>query len=104
MASSFAKFMTDEEMAAITKVADAKEGDVVFIIADTNTNKILSQLGSLRIELSNKLGIEKKGYNLLWITEFPFFELDEESGELISADDLYGDTYEEESFGGDEEF
>ncbi len=84
VASSFAKFMTEDEMAAIAKAIDAKTGDVVMIIADTNTNKVLSQLGALRTELSNKLGIEKTGYNLLWITEFPFFEYDEESGEWLA--------------------
>ena len=84
VASSFAKFMTDGEMAAIAKAMDAKTGDVVMIIADTNTNKVLSQLGSLRTEVSNRLGIEKKGFNLLWIIEFPFFEYDEESGEWLA--------------------
>ena len=80
ISSSFGKFMTEEEMKAIVKKADAKEGDVVLIIADTNTNKILPQLGALRTEVSNKLGIEKKGIGLLWITEFPFFEYNEETG------------------------
>ena len=84
IASSFAKFMTEQEMSAITAKADAKTGDVVLIIADNNTSKVLSQLGALRTEVSNRLGIEKKGYNLLWITEFPFFEYDEESGEWLA--------------------
>ncbi len=84
IASSFAKFMTEEEMAAIASEMDAKTGDVVMIVADTNTNKVLSQLGSLRTEVSNRLGIEKKGFNLLWIIEFPFFEYDEESGEWLA--------------------
>ena len=84
VASSFAKFMTEEEMNAILAAADAKQGDVIMIIADTNNNKVLSQLGSLRTEVSNKLGIEKNGIGLLWITEFPFFEYDEESGEWLA--------------------
>ena len=84
VASSFAKFMTEDEMAAIATATGAKTGDVVMIIADTNTNKVLSQLGSLRVEVSNRLGIEKKGFNLLWIIEFPFFEYDEESGEWLA--------------------
>ncbi len=84
VASSFAKFMTEQEMDSISQVMEAKEGDVVLIIADTNTNKVLSQLGSLRTEVSNKIGVEKAGYNLLWITEFPFFEYDEESGEWMA--------------------
>ncbi len=84
IASSFAKFMTEDELAAIAKAMDAKTGDVVMIVADTNTNKVLSQLGSLRVEVSNRLGIEKKGFNLLWIIEFPFFEYDDESGEWLA--------------------
>ena len=84
IASSFAKFMTEEEMKAISDAMGAKTGDVVLIIADTNSGKVLSQLGSLRTEVSNKLGVEKKGFNLLWITEFPFFEYDEESGEWLA--------------------
>ena len=80
MASSFAKFMTEEEMAAIIAKTEAKTGDVVMILADTNKGHVLSQLGSLRIETANKLGIEKKGLGLLWITEFPFFEYNEETG------------------------
>ncbi len=80
IASSFAKFMTEEEMAAIIAKCDAKTGDVILIIADTNKNKVLSQLGQLRIETANKIGVEKKGIGLLWITEFPFFEYNEETG------------------------
>ncbi len=80
IASSFAKFMTEDEMKAILEKADAKEGDVILIIADTNTNKVLSQLGSLRGEVSTKLGVEKNGIGLLWITEFPFFEYNDETG------------------------
>ena len=80
IASSFAKFMTEEEMNAIIAKADAKEGDVILIIADTNTTKVLSQLGSLRTEVSNKIGVEKNGIGLLWITEFPFFEYNDETG------------------------
>jgi aspartyl-tRNA synthetase len=80
VSSSFAKFMTEDEMNAIIKKADAKEGDVILIIADKNTNKILSQLGALRTEVAQKTGVEKKGIGLLWITEFPFFEYNEETG------------------------
>ncbi len=80
VASSFAKFMTEDEMAAILAKADAKTGDVIFIIADKNKGHVLSQLGSLRIEVANRLGVEKKGTGLLWITEFPFFEYNEETG------------------------
>ncbi len=84
MTSSFGKFMTEDEMNAITARADAKVGDVVLILADTNTGKLLSQLGALRIKTADRIGVEKKGIGLLWITEFPFFEYDEESGEWLA--------------------
>ncbi len=80
IASSFAKFMTEDEISAIINKTGAVTGDVIMIIADTNKNHVLSQLGSLRIETANKLGIEKNGLGLLWITEFPFFEYNEETG------------------------
>ena len=84
LSSSFAKFMTEDEMNAVIARMDAGVGDVILIIADTVTAKILPQLGALRTETSNKLGVEKKGIGLLWITEFPFFEYDEESGEWLA--------------------
>lgn len=60
VSSSFAKFMTEDEMNAIIKKADAKEGDVILIIADKNTNKILSQLGALRTEVAQKPALRKR--------------------------------------------
>lgn len=82
--SSFAKFMTEDEMNAILAKTGAEAGDVVLIIADTNSSHVLSQLGMLRTTLAKKLDIIPKGFNFLWITEFPFFEYDEESGEWLA--------------------
>ena len=78
-ASSFGKFLSEEEMTALLTAADARQGDVVLIVADTVKKHVLTTLGALRLELANKLDIRRQGYNLLWITEFPFFEWDEES-------------------------
>ena len=77
-ASSFGKFLTEEEMNALLTAAGATTGDVVLIVADTK-KRVLSTLGALRLEVANKLNIKREGYNLLWITEFPFFEWDEEN-------------------------
>ena len=80
MASSFAKFMTEEEMAAILERADAKAGDVVLIIGDVKNSIVYSVLGALRQEVAKKLDIiPKDKFNLLWITEFPFFDWDEDA-------------------------
>ncbi len=76
---SFAKFMTEDEMKAIYDRTDAEKGDVVLIVADRK-NIALSVLGALRLTVAKKLDIIPKGYNFLWITEFPFFEYNEETG------------------------
>ncbi len=77
---SFGKFMTEEEMKAILERAGAKEGDVVLFVADAKNSIVLGTLGALRLMVADKLGIERKGYQLLWITEFPFFDWDEDNG------------------------
>ena len=85
MASSFAKFMTEDEMAAILAKADAKAGDVVLIIGDGKNATVLSVLGALRQAVAKKLDIIPEGqYNLLWITEFPFFDWDEDSQQFVA--------------------
>ena len=78
-ASSFGKFLTEDEMKSLLTAAGAEQGDVVLIVADTIKKHVLTTLGALRLELANKLNIPREGYNLLWITEFPFFEWDEEN-------------------------
>ena len=82
--ASFAKFMTEDEMQALLQKAGAEQGDVVLIVADTIKKHVLTTLGALRLEVADKLGIERSGYQLLWITEFPFFEYDEEAGQYVA--------------------
>lgn len=85
MASSFAKFMTDDEMQAILEKTGAETGDVLLVVADANDSHVLSVLGALRQTVAQKLDIiPKDQFNLLWITEFPFFEYDEELGEFVA--------------------
>lgn len=76
---SFAKFMSEEEMQAIYERTGAQKGDVVLIVADRK-NVALSVLGALRLTVAKKLDIIPDKYNFLWITEFPFFEYNEETG------------------------
>lgn len=102
MASSFAKFLSEETMAAILEKADAKAGDVVLIIGDVKNSIVLSVLGALRNEVAKKLDIiPKDKYNFLWITEFPFFDWDEDAQQFVamhhpftSPMDEYLDTLE----------
>ena len=84
IASSFAKFMTEDEMQAILTKAGAEKGDVIFIVADTDDNTVLPVLGAVRQEAARKLGIIGDGFNFLWVVKFPFFEFDKESGEWIA--------------------
>ena len=79
VASSFGKFLSEEEMQSLLTVLGAKQGDAVLLIADSVRKHVLTTLGALRLEAASKLGIERKGYNLLWITQFPFFEWNEET-------------------------
>lgn len=80
---SFKKFLKDGELENILSALDAKKGDVVLIVADKN-KVVLPTLGALRLLIAKKLDIIPDGYNFLWITEMPFFEQDEETGEWIA--------------------
>lgn len=85
IASSFAKFMTEDEMNAIISAAGAETGDVILIVADTKTSHVLPTLGALRCEVAKKLDIiPQNKFNLLWITEFPFFEWDEDLNQFVA--------------------
>lgn len=80
VSSSFAKFITEDELKAILDKAGAEAGDVVLIIGDVKNSIVFNALGALRQEVAKRLEIIPEGqYNLLWITEFPFFDWDEDS-------------------------
>ncbi len=76
---SFAKFMTEDELKAIYERTGAEKGDVVLIVADRKKIS-LSVLGALRLTVAKRLDIIPEQFNFLWITEFPFFEYNEETG------------------------
>ena len=75
---SFAKFMAEGELEAIMEKLDCRQGDVALIVADKD-KVTLPTLGALRLIVGKQLNIIPAGYNFLWITEFPFFEWDEET-------------------------
>ncbi len=78
--SSFAKFMTEEEMQAIYDRMEAKEGDLILIVAD-KPKVVFDSLGFLRRELAGRMGmLDKNQYNFLWVTDFPLMEYNEEDG------------------------
>ena len=82
---SFNKFLKDGELQELIAKLGAEQGDVVFIVSD-KTRKALTVMGALRLAIAKELDIIPEGkWNFIWITEMPFFELDEESGEWIAA-------------------
>jgi aspartyl-tRNA synthetase len=75
-----AKFFSDEEKKNLVETLNAKPGDLIFIITGTRI-KALSVMGNLRLEMAKRLDLVKKDTEpkLLWVTDFPLFEWDEES-------------------------
>lgn len=80
---SFAKFMAEGELDAIMDKIDCRRGDVALIVADKD-KVTLPTLGALRLIVAKQLAIIPDAFNFLWITEFPFFEWDEESGTWLA--------------------
>ena len=80
---SFSKFMTEDELSQILSTLGCEKGDVALIVADKN-KVTLPVLGALRLTVAKKLDIIPDTFNFLWITEFPFFEYDEESGSWLA--------------------
>ena len=82
--SPIAKFFTEDEIKAILDRMDAKAGDLILFVADKN-KVVYDALGQLRLEVARKMDlIDENKYNLLWVTEFPLFEEDEETGRMIA--------------------
>ncbi len=80
VSSSFEKFLTPEEAAAIHEKMGAEEGDVLLIVADKD-KVVFDSLGALRNHLAKLLHLYEEGtYDLLWVTDFPLFEYDDEEG------------------------
>ena len=82
--SSFAKFMTEEELDALVKAMEGEPGDLLLFAADKN-KIVYDVLGNLRLELARQLELlDKSEYRFLWITEFPQFEYSEEEGRYVA--------------------
>ena len=78
--SSFAKFMTEEELKALTVAMDGKPGDLLLFAADED-DVVFAALGALRVEIAKNLGLlHKDEYKFVWITEFPLLEYSKEEG------------------------
>ena len=82
--SSFAKFMTEEELSALVKAMDGKPGDLLLFAADKD-KVVFDVLGNLRLELARQLDLLKKDdFKFLWVTEFPLLEYSEEQERFVA--------------------
>ena len=83
--SSFSKFLSEEETNAIIERAGAKDGDILFVVADSDDEAVLISLGQLRVEIAKRLDmLRKDDFRFLWVTEFPLFEWSEEENRLVA--------------------
>ena len=82
--SSFAKFMSEEQMQALIKAMDGQNGDLLLIAAD-KTKLVWDVLGALRLEMANQMGLlDKNEFRFVWITEFPLLEWSEEENRFTA--------------------
>ena len=82
--SSFAKFMTENQMNALVKAMDGEAGDLLLFAADRN-KIVWNVLGALRVELAGQMGLlDKSDYKFLWVTEFPQFEWSDEEERYVA--------------------
>ncbi len=84
VSSSYAKFLTEAENAAIYEKMGFEDGDLILIVADKNS-VVFDSLGALRRECAKMLGLlDPKEFEFLWVTEFPLFEYSEEDGRFYA--------------------
>ena len=82
--SSFAKFMTEEELKALVEAMQGEPGDLLLFAADKN-KVVYNVLGALRLEVAAQMGIiDEDKFNFLWVTEFPLLEWDEEENRFTA--------------------
>ena len=82
--SSFAKFMTEEEMDALVAAMEGEPGDLLLFAADKK-KLVYDVLGALRLELAKQMDLlDKNEYCFVWVTEFPLLEWDEEENRFTA--------------------
>jgi aspartyl-tRNA synthetase len=82
--SSFAKFMTEEQMESLIQAMGAKNGDLLLFAADRN-KVVYDVLGALRVELAKQMDLlDKNEYRFVWVTEFPLLEWSEEENRFTA--------------------
>ena len=82
--SSFTKFMSEEELAALVERMGGEAGDLLLFAADKH-KIVWNVLGALRLQLGEELGLyDENQYNFLWVTEFPLLEWSDEEGRFVA--------------------
>ena len=85
VASSFEKFLSESEVEAIHTRLDAKENDVILVVADPKDKVVFAALGALRCEIAKRLDlIDPSMFNFLWVCDFPLFEYSEEEDRYVA--------------------
>ena len=83
--SSFAKFLDEETLKKVLTFTDVQDGDALFIVADAKDDTVYASLGALRCEIARRLDvIDPNRYELLWVTDFPLVEFDEEENRYVA--------------------
>lgn len=79
------KFLSEDEVKAITNKAEASDGDLLLFVAD-KSSVVYDSLGALRLKLGREMKlIDESKFNFLWVTDWPLFEYDEEEGKFQAA-------------------
>ena len=77
--SSFEKFLTEDQIAAVRTKAEAEKGDVILVVASEENSVVYAALGALRLAIAKKYELfDPDQFNFLWVTDFPLFEYDKE--------------------------
>ena len=83
--SSFEKFLSEEEKAALYKALGAETGDVLLLVSDTSWTRACTALGQVRLEIGRQHGlIDPDKFNFLWVVDFPLFEYSEQEGRWMA--------------------
>ena len=94
--SSFAKFMTEDELKALVTAMEGEPGDLLLFAADKN-KIVWDVLGNLRLEIAKNLDLlDKNVYKFLWVTEFPEFEYSEEQRRYLAMHHPFTMPFEED--------
>ena len=79
------KFLDEGRIAKLKELSGIENGDALFIMADESWRRACEILGQIRLELGRERGLVEEGFRFLWVTEFPLFEWDDETGRYTAV-------------------